>query len=115
MHYQKEQLEIAFFSVLLDSIWIVFVTGIMWLIYIVPILLWSSKHFMGTLINPKAELGIWQLLSSLYGLGDSSLKDVIVQAFAVFRKQPMGLTIMGTGEEDFLLYVLFIYFIYCYL
>lgn len=43
-----------FFSVLLDSIWIVFVTEIMCLIYIVPVLLWSSKHFMDTLINPKA-------------------------------------------------------------
>ena len=56
MQYQKVQLEIAFFSVLLDSIWIVFVTGIMWLIYIVAVLLWSSKHFMVTLVNPKALL-----------------------------------------------------------
>ena len=58
MRYQKEQQESAFFlfSILLDSIWIVFVTGIIWLICIASVLLWSSKHFMVTLINPKAFL-----------------------------------------------------------
>lgn len=38
------------------NVWIIFVTGIMWLIYIVSVLLWSSKHFMATLVNPKALL-----------------------------------------------------------
>lgn len=38
------------------SVWIIFITGIMWLIYIVSVLLWSSKHFMATLVNPKALL-----------------------------------------------------------
>lgn len=102
MYYQKEQQEIAFVSILLDSIWIVFVTEIMWLIYIVRTL-WSSKHFkaLSLILKPCYWLGIWQHLSSLCGLEDCSLKDVTCAAiWKVFGKLPMELT-----EEDFLLYL----------
>lgn len=70
MHDQKEQQEITFVSVLLDSIWIVFVTEIMWLIYIVPILCGAQSTLwaLSLILKVCCELGIWQLLSSLYGL-----------------------------------------------
>lgn len=102
-----------FFSVLLDGIWIVFVTGIMRLIYIVPILLWSSKHFMGTLINPKA----WAryLAAFVFTLlpGRQQFKGChCASIYKVFGKTTYGVNYNMNGEEDFFIYLCFICLFY---
>lgn len=81
-----------FFSVLLDGIWIVFVTKIMWLIYIALFFreAQSTLWALSLILKLCCELGIWQLLSSLYCLGVYSLKDVIGEAFAKCSENIQG-------------------------